>query len=269
MAPAHTYVTDLGHFLDAGGSLVEGTAAKMALYLALIVEQGSVMEIGEGRSTAMPCARPSRRKRCGGLLSVGRSAEDSIEWECPHCGENGVIRGWESTQFNIGPSTPMEFTGDTIDAVVLVDELWAIRRRPLALLPAMRGLLVEAIDLGGGYVSFRADQDALEELAYTAQAAADDARRDDRRLLDRFTGRVDALRATLPRFSVPTPANPDLMAAAESDLPFEDIAVNREVAAYDEGDDGTFDEATFDEVAFDEAVEADDARRKGKLRVLH
>jgi len=182
----------------------------MAGYLALVVEASSVLEVGQGDAGAMPCSNPARRKRCSGFVGVARSADDCIEWECFKCRENGTIRGWRHTLFDLGSSAPMERTDGTVEAAVFYEELWAMRRLSLGLIePALRALLVRALDFRDGYVLFKADYDQLGGLADAAAEAADDARGLDRRFLDRFSARVDAFRATLPLFTEPHPFDVD------------------------------------------------------------
>ncbi|MBW2460221.1 MAG: hypothetical protein JRH11_01160 [Deltaproteobacteria bacterium] len=234
MPRPRSYTSDLSHFLDPDGHLVGGPAAKMASYLALIVEAGSVLEVGQGEAGAMPCSNPSRRKRCRGFVGVARSAADCIEWECFKCLENGTIRGWRHTLFDLGSSAPMERTDGTVEAAVFYEELWAMRRLTLGLIePALRALLVRALAFRDGYVLFEADYDQLEGLADAAAEATGDARGLDRRFLDRFSARMDAFRTTLPLFTQPHPFDVDPGDDAADDGSFapEVVALAEEFAA--------------------------------------
>ncbi len=237
MPRPRSYTSDFSHFLDPNGHLVGGPAAKMAGYLALVVEAASVLEVGQGDAGAMPCSNPSRRKRCRGFVGVARSTADCIEWECFKCRENGTVQGWRHTLFDLGSSGPMERTDGMVEVAVFYEELWAMRRLSLGLIePALRALLVRALDFHDGYVLFKADYDQLEGLAEAATEAADEARGLDRRFLDRFSARVDAFRTTLPLFTQPHPfdVNPDVDpddAADDGSFAPEVVALAEEFAA--------------------------------------
>lgn len=258
MSAPRTYVTDLTHFLDSDGNVVDGPAGKLARYLGLIVELGSVMDVGDGGLVPMFCSNPSRRRRCGSRLVVRRSSRESIEWECPTCGENGVIRNWFATRFGLGAARAMMPTAETADVVVRSDELWAMRRLGGGV-PVLRRKLVEAMDFGGGYLMFHADHGDIEELRDLSSDAAGRAGGKDRRLLDRFAARMDAFRTTLREFIEPAEPPVDLAAIEDAGTRPEVIALAREIAA----------QQGRDEVMFDDLMDAELAYERGRRLLLH
>jgi hypothetical protein len=258
MQRPRTYVTDLTDLLDEGGRVVEGPAGKMARYLGLIVELGSVMAIGDGGTVSMPCSNPTRRKVCGALIAIGRSSGESIEWSCRRCGESGVIRNWSGSCFDIGRSRAMQPGPYTVNAVVRTTEVWAMRRLGGGV-PALRRLLVEAVDFHDGYTMFTADHAELEALRDLAHEAATLARGPDRRLLDCFAARVDAFRTTLPDFIEPGAPSIDLAAAEDAGTPPEVIAIARELAA----------ERGREQIEIEDLIDAKAAHQGGRRPMLH
>lgn len=202
-----SYVTDLRHFLDEDGQPAPGPAGALRRYLGRIAESGSVMQIGEGGKIGLCCANPSQRKRCGGQLFVGRTAADSLEWQCTRCAENGLLSGWAKTQFDLG-DLRAKGQDEHCDATLQFEELNALRR--LAQVPRpLLALLAGTIDIDEGYLVVPTSHDELVALRDIALAAADTARREDRRLLDRFAARVDAFRTTMPEFLEPDDPDED------------------------------------------------------------
>jgi hypothetical protein len=196
---SRSYVTDITHLLDEHGRPVHGAAGSLARYLGLVVEAASVMIEGTGSYIPMRCANPARRKRCGEQLAAGIPSIGTIEWECPSCGECGLITGWSGTVYDLRAAPKAESRGERCDVVVPLDELDAARRY-CDVPPVLRRLLVEATGVGEDYLFFFAGHEHLLQLRDSARVAADSARGADRRLLDRLAARVDAFMTTLPEF---------------------------------------------------------------------
>ncbi len=98
---ANTYITDLRHYLDeATGDLaaMPAPALTLAMFLSSIVAWVTSREYDEDETTNVWCWRRPGRTRCRGeiVARLDRSALE-IAWQCPHCGVNGVIRGWEGS----------------------------------------------------------------------------------------------------------------------------------------------------------------------------
>jgi hypothetical protein len=92
----NTWIVDLRHFLTSGGTLADlpSRARILAQYWTQIVAQGSTFDA----SPTLRCRRRPRRRRCAGTLEIILDADlDGMRWDCPVCGDNGVIRGWQGT----------------------------------------------------------------------------------------------------------------------------------------------------------------------------
>jgi hypothetical protein len=51
--------------------------------------------------TTVPCRRSPDRRRCLGDIVAELDASSShIVWQCPICGDRGLIHGWEETLWN-------------------------------------------------------------------------------------------------------------------------------------------------------------------------
>ena len=51
--------------------------------------------------TNVPCRRRPRRRRCrGDIIAELDRTSGYIVWQCPLCGDNGMIHGWEETLWN-------------------------------------------------------------------------------------------------------------------------------------------------------------------------
>lgn len=205
-----TYVTDIQHLLDASGEPLPGAGGDMARYLGCIIEAGSVVPVGKGRLVPLRCANPSHRRRCGRQLGVAVPSAGTIEWECIGCRERGVITNWAGTGFDLSQVPMREPGDDQADLIAPLAELDAVLRwcdlaRPL------RRLLLNASGMGEEYLFVFADYPQLIALRDAASKAADCTIKDDRRILDRFTGRADALATTLSSFLEADDTQSDLL----------------------------------------------------------
>jgi predicted RNA-binding Zn-ribbon protein involved in translation (DUF1610 family) len=93
---ASTWVVDLRHFLTPAGALaaMPRPARVLAEYWAQIVSQGSLFD----EPVTLRCRRRPARRPCTGTLNIGLDLDlDGIVWDCPVCGDNGIIRGWQGT----------------------------------------------------------------------------------------------------------------------------------------------------------------------------
>jgi hypothetical protein len=105
---ANTYITDLRHLLnEATGDLAEmpAPALNLAMFLTSIVAWATSHEHDKDETTNVWCWRRPTRRRCRGeiVARLDRHASE-IVWQCPDCGMNGVIRGWEGTLWDRQPA---------------------------------------------------------------------------------------------------------------------------------------------------------------------
>jgi hypothetical protein len=93
-------IANLQHYLNSSGLIPEnipGPAHKMALFLGSIVAWVTSHPAGHYERTNVACLRRPGRRRCPGFIHAWLEREGAITWECPNCGDNGIIRGWEQT----------------------------------------------------------------------------------------------------------------------------------------------------------------------------
>ncbi len=254
MAPPASYVTDLSDLLDGRGE----PAGAFGRYVGLLVEHGSVTPVGQHGPVAMTCANPARRRRCGSGLWVRRSSIAEIEWHCPRCDEHGLVYGWRRSRFDLSHAPAPRGREGAAGGAVRVEELDAVRRLDEHGRRTRR-ILAEAIDVGDGYCVLPAGYAELCELHDVAAAAAERARGRERRLLDRFAARVDALRTTLPEFSELPEEAVDLEQARRAGTPADVIAIAREIAA----------ERGRDDVLIEDLLTAQEAWQDGRRPLVH
>jgi hypothetical protein len=98
---ANTWVTDLRHFLDDEGGIPDslpGPALRLLRFLGAITQWVTIHPPGQFPWTNIPCRRSPGHRPCPGDIHAGfHSDGTTIVWECPFCGANGYIHGWEGT----------------------------------------------------------------------------------------------------------------------------------------------------------------------------
>ena len=103
---ADTWITDMRHFLNELGEIPEELPPPA---LKLVLFQGSIVAWltatgGLRRQvsrTNVICRRNPNRRPCGGeILAYFDAASEAVVWECPLCGDNGRISGWEGTPWD-------------------------------------------------------------------------------------------------------------------------------------------------------------------------
>ena len=99
----NTWITDMSHYLDGAGTIVDmpGPALSLALFLGAIVAWVTSGRAVGDALTNVPCRRSPGRQRCRGVIEAAQASDGAaISWRCPVCGENGVTRGWEGTPWD-------------------------------------------------------------------------------------------------------------------------------------------------------------------------
>ena len=102
-----TYVTDLRHFLNEDGSLpgLPGPVLTLVLFLGSVVAWVTSHLPNRFPMTNVPCRRSPQRRRCfGEIYAVLDDEQKEIRWQCPLCGDNGVIYGWEDSPWDRSPT---------------------------------------------------------------------------------------------------------------------------------------------------------------------
>ena len=103
---ADTWITDLRHFLDEYGEFADElpvSALKLAQFQCSIVGWVTAAEPGRNSRTRtnVHCRRSPRHRPCRGeIFATLEDRSASIVWDCPLCGDNGQISGWEGTTWD-------------------------------------------------------------------------------------------------------------------------------------------------------------------------
>lgn len=100
-----TLIVDLRDFLDdATGRLSQSLPSRvltLALFCGSIVAWVTDHAPDGDWNTNVPCRRHRGRHRCFGEIVAELDAPHRlIVWQCPLCGDHGVIHGWEETLWN-------------------------------------------------------------------------------------------------------------------------------------------------------------------------
>jgi len=99
------WVVDMRHYLDEEtGDLPDDLPArvlKLALFFGSIVAWVTDHQPQGDFHTNVSCRRsPGRRPCVGDIFADLDRASGHIIWQCPICGDNGLIHGWEDTLWN-------------------------------------------------------------------------------------------------------------------------------------------------------------------------
>ena len=93
-----TWVTDLTHFIDESGCLhpaLAGPGRRLAQHMTAIVRAATA-----GANSEVQCRRRPGHRACPGTVEHRLWADERITWECPSCGDNGVISNWQGTSWD-------------------------------------------------------------------------------------------------------------------------------------------------------------------------
>jgi hypothetical protein len=99
----NTWVTDMRHFLDESGVLARmpGPALNLATFQGAISAWVTSPAGRVSNRTNVTCRRrPSGRRCLGEIVAELVDGDQTVDWCCPVCGDNGVIRGWQDTQWD-------------------------------------------------------------------------------------------------------------------------------------------------------------------------
>ena len=97
------YSTDMRDFVDASGEQAELTPETLRLvkFFALVILLALRGNRGRPGTLVIPCKFNPKRRRCKGRIKAGLVSEsDKIVWECPACGDSGVISNWRNTPWD-------------------------------------------------------------------------------------------------------------------------------------------------------------------------
>ncbi len=104
-----TWITDMRHYLNDFGELacdIPTPALKLALFQGAMIAwmTGTRCPRDQASRTNVNCRRSPKRRPCLGEIVASIDARsEAIFWECPLCGDNGQISGWEGTSWDRRP----------------------------------------------------------------------------------------------------------------------------------------------------------------------
>ena len=98
----NTWVTNMLHSLDKNGDFAReaGPGRRIAAYMGSIVEAVTSRPPDEDDwVTGIQCRRRPGHVRCSAPIIAGFADNDptTITWQCPACGDEGYISGWQET----------------------------------------------------------------------------------------------------------------------------------------------------------------------------
>ena len=98
------YVTDAAHMpsLLEPNPLLPPMLIRFTEYLGGIIAGASHSPSTEWKESKVRCRRRPGHRPCPGPINVRTGCEDPPEilWECPSCGEHGVIRNWQGCEWD-------------------------------------------------------------------------------------------------------------------------------------------------------------------------
>lgn len=99
-----TWITDIRDFLDAGGRLPENPRARgIVEHLGAIVSALTSSTEGQPRGAFVRCRRRPGRRPCPGRIDANfETGTGYILWQCPVCGDRGLIEHWQRTPWDQG-----------------------------------------------------------------------------------------------------------------------------------------------------------------------
>lgn len=122
------FVSDLRHFLDMPED-APGPARAMAGQLFDFVRAATAGDPGRAWVSALICRRRPGNRPCRGYVVLFRpDGPGPIEWHCEHCGDDGVISGWEDSLFDLRSVPPAESGARRASSLVVGDEVAAALR---------------------------------------------------------------------------------------------------------------------------------------------
>jgi hypothetical protein len=190
--PCVVFVSDLRHFLDMPED-VPGPARRMAEHLTLIVRAATAGQGGQPWVSALPCRRRPGRRPCPGHFALYRAdVPPSIDWRCTACGDDGVIRGWEGSVFDLRPRRPELVSMPSIRMVVPAEVMATLRDLRLVDTAGERLIFRARVADDDHSAVLAAGEDDLDELLGYVAAEANHEK--DRRRQKRLDQAIEALK---------------------------------------------------------------------------
>ena len=91
-----TWITDLRHYLGADGQVASELPGPARRHFGAIIASVT----SQRSKPRVRCRRRPGRRACPGEIDALLERGEVIRWECPECGDNGFIRGWQGTPWD-------------------------------------------------------------------------------------------------------------------------------------------------------------------------
>ncbi len=181
-------VADLSHY-EGADPTQHPAAFRLAERLRAIVQAGTAVPAGDPFDSTLRChRRPGRRSCQGHLVLVRHEVPAEIVWRCSACGDDGIVRGWELSPWDL--RGPRSKEGPRASLEVTETELGLLRALEMLDLDCQR--VVHGASWDRGKLWLTASVDDLEDLAgLVAFAAGHESNRRRQRQLEELLGRLE------------------------------------------------------------------------------
>ncbi|MCO6479522.1 MAG: hypothetical protein J5I94_23005 [Phaeodactylibacter sp.] len=97
------WIINMQHYLTKEGAIgpLNRPTRRLADFFGAIVTFATSFEEEPFLNSNIKCRRRPGRKPCRGKIQALLDLDtDNIVWQCPVCGDNGVISGWQETPWD-------------------------------------------------------------------------------------------------------------------------------------------------------------------------
>ncbi|WP_222432111.1 hypothetical protein [Leekyejoonella antrihumi] len=199
-------VSDLRHFLDLPDD-APGPARRLADQLASIVRAATAGPLATEWVSALHCRRYPRHRPCPGRVVIVRGeAPTPVRWNCPSCGDEGLISGWADSPFDLRQRR-LAAAGRAHAVVVSEDTAKALRDLTLAD-PDCERLIFQIRSVNSDLVLPATAEDLEDLLEATAAEANHESDRRRRNRLDAAYLELENVLLALPSQTREQPGHP-------------------------------------------------------------
>lgn len=102
-----TWIADFTHYLDENGNIISAPheAKTLGEYFAAIILMASFPDSEYPAEFMVKCRRRPKRKPClAKIIEFIDPETGDIVWTCPKCNDQGVIKNWRGTMWDMSDS---------------------------------------------------------------------------------------------------------------------------------------------------------------------